>query len=103
MSYENYEAALRDLAADSTAWSDLSATFGEVAGIVGECGLARFEMDGVGHMVGAEENYNTAQETIQTLVDAAKIALQDVSDKLIQTKRNYEAADGYSQWLLDQG
>ncbi|MDH5131896.1 MULTISPECIES: hypothetical protein [unclassified Microbacterium] len=103
MSYEDYEAALEDLEADSKVWSDLSTTYGEVAGIVEECALARFEMDGIGHMIGAEENYNTAQDTISTLVDDAKIALQAVSDKLVQTKRNYEAADGYSQWLLDQG
>lgn len=103
MSYEDYEAALGDLQADATTWSDLSTTFGEVVGIVEECALARFEMDGVGHMVGAEENYSTAHESILTLVGAAKTVFQEVSDKLTQTKQNYEAADGYSQWLLDQG
>lgn len=103
MSYDDYQAALGDLEADAKAWSDLSATFSDVAGIVEDCALARFEMDGIGHMVGAEENYNTAHETILTLVSGAQTVLQAVSDKLTQTKRNYEAADGYSQWLLDQG
>lgn len=103
MSYEDYEAALGDLEKDATAWSDLSTTFGDVRNLVEECELARFAMDGIGHMVGAEDNYNSAQGSILTLVGEATTVFLEISDKLVQTKRNYEAADGYSQWLLDQG
>ncbi|QCQ15902.1 hypothetical protein [Microbacterium sp. RG1] len=103
MSHQDYEAALDDLKQDATAWSTLSGTFAEVRTIVDGCELGRWEMDGFGHMSGAEANYNTAHQTIYTLIDSAVAELQSVSDKLLETKRNYEAADGYSQWLLDQG
>jgi hypothetical protein len=103
MSHQDYEAALDDLRQDATAWSELSASFAEVRGIGDGLELARFEMDGFGHMVGATENYNGAHDTIYTLVDTAVAAFQSISDKLTETKQNYERADGYSKWLLDQG
>lgn len=103
MSYEDYEAALEDLRKDSVAWSDLSETFSTVSTIIEGCALARYEMDGIGHMIGAEESYNSAHGTIHGLADAAPAVFQQISTKLSDTKKLYEEADGYSRWLLDQG
>lgn len=103
MSYEDYEAALDDLAKDSEAWNDISETFSTVASIVEGCALPRFSMDGIGHMVGAEDNYNSAHEAINGLVSAAPGVFGQISTLLSDTKKRYEEADGYSQWLLDQG
>ena len=103
MSHQDYEVALDHLKQDASAWSTLSATFVEVRTLVNDVELARYEMDGVGHMLGAETNYNNAQETIYNLIDSAVDVFQSISDKLADTKTNYEKADGYSQWLLDQG
>jgi hypothetical protein len=103
MSHQDYEAALDDLKQDASAWSTLSGTFAEARTLVNDVELARYEMDGVGHMLGAETNYNGAQDTIYNLVDTAVTVFQSISDKLTETKQNYEKADGYSQWLLDQG
>ncbi|WP_101847920.1 hypothetical protein [Zhihengliuella sp. ISTPL4] len=103
MSYEDYEAALEDLRADALAWSDLAETFSAAKTIVAGCRLAMYEMDGIGHMLGAEANYNEAHTTIQGLADRAPTVFTEISDKLLDTKRRYEEADGYSQWLLDQG
>ncbi|MGX5697565.1 hypothetical protein ACWKWP_15300 [Agromyces soli] len=102
MSYEDYSAALGDLRTDALAWSDLSETFSTVRGIVEGCALARYEMDGVGHMVGAEDNYNAAHTTFLSLATSAPEVFRQISDKLLATKQRYEEADGYSQWLLDQ-
>lgn len=103
MSYEDYKASLEDLKADSLAWSDLSETFTTVKSIIAGCALAAYEMDGIGHMLGAETNYNSAHSTIQSLADTAPTVFTEISEKLLATKQRYEEADGYSQWLLDQG
>ena len=96
MSYEDYEAALEDLRADALAWSDLAETFTTAKTLVAGCRLA-------GYQLGAEDNYNEAHATIQGLADRAPTVFTEISDKLLDTKRRYEEADGYSQWLLDQG
>ena len=103
MSEAKYEAALSDLQHDSNTWEDLSNTVAEVRGVLDGIALAPLEMDGFGHMTGAEANYNTAHEMIYGLVDGAVTVLYEISDQLVSTKRNYESVDGYSQWLLDQG
>lgn len=103
MSYEDYKAALADLAKDSVAWSDLSATFETVVSTIESCALARYQMDGVGHMIGAEDNYNSAHGTIHGLAAAAPDVFQQISTKLAETKKRYEEADGYAQWQLDRG
>ncbi|QAY72880.1 hypothetical protein ET445_05520 [Agromyces protaetiae] len=103
MSYASYEAALRDLSADAVAWDDLAEAFSAVNTILEGCGLARREMDGVGHMVGAEGNYNSALRTFSDLAAAAPATFTTIAQKLRDTKRTYENADGYAQWMLDQG
>lgn len=103
MSYEDYTASLDDLAKDSIAWSDLAETFTTVATTIEGCALSRYAMDGVGHMVGAEDNYNSAHSTIYGLAAAAPTVFEQISTKLAETKKRYEAADGYAQWQLDQG
>lgn len=103
MSYEDYEAALEDLQADAETWTALSETFTTVVSTIEGCVMGRYEMDGIGHMVGAEENYNSAHGTIYDLASAAPQIFADISTKLSDTKKAYEEADGYSKWLLDQG
>ena len=102
MSYEDYSAALDDLRRDALAWSDLSEMFTTVRAVVEGCAMARFAMDGFGHMAGAEENYSAAHARFLELSSTAPTVFQQVSDKLTETKRRYEEADGYSQWLLDR-
>ncbi|MRG59796.1 hypothetical protein GE115_07935 [Agromyces sp. CFH 90414] len=102
MSYQDYQAALGDLKKDADAWSALAETFTSVQTIVEGCAMARYEMDGVGHMVGAEENYIDAHSTFLTLTGEASTVLDQIAQKLLTTKRYYEEADGYSAWLLDQ-
>ncbi|MGO1507482.1 MAG: hypothetical protein ACTHZW_07015 [Microbacteriaceae bacterium] len=102
MSYEDYEAALEDLRKDSAAWGDISETFSSVVTMVEGCALPRFSMDGMGHMVGAEENYSSAHSTIYDLLSAAPGVFEQISTNLSDTKARYEEADGYAQWQLDQ-
>jgi DNA-binding ferritin-like protein len=102
MSYEDYEAALGDLKRDADAWSELSQTFASVQTLVEGCAMRRYEMDGVGHMVGAEDNYISAHTAFSDLTGQATSVFDQIAEKLLTTKRYYEEADGYSQWLLDQ-
>lgn len=103
MSYEDYSAALDDLRKDALAWDDLSELFITVRSIVEGCEMPRYTMDGVGHMVGAEDNYTAAHTTFYELTSTAPTVFAQIADKLTETKRRYEEVDGYSQWLLDQG
>ena len=103
MSDESYEAALEDLATDSGAWGDLATTYGEVRTLVNSCDLVKFEMDGAGKMSGAEDNYRGAFEDIRDLVKSAEEVFGEISQQLLDTKSNYEGANGYAQWMLEQG
>lgn len=103
MDSTRYEAALSDLNYDADSWESVAAEFDKLRSSVGECALARYEMDGVGHMLGAEDLYNSAQSQLLEWVTGAAATFREISENLRATRANYESADGYAQWLLDQG
>lgn len=103
MDNARYEAALGDLSHDADSWEALGALFEKLRGTVDSCALARYEMDGMGHLAGAEDLYNEAQAKIFGLVSGGATTMTEIGENLRATRRNYESADGHARWLLDQG